>query len=404
MKRAAFLTIVLVISLSALAAALLIQYRRAIDLERRLQATTAYLSRIERERQTEIVRRQADQGLILGAPTAAQQPSRSMDSSCRLTSAWLKAEISAADVAPDGSRVAAIVDDEVRVWEAATGRLAQQIRFDDESPVSLRFAPDCCTLAIGEAARHERRWGIRIIHCADEGRPAEIRGERFQGRRLAFSLDGRTLASSQLGGATLWDTTSGRTELAIEHRRSDIQSMALSPRGDRVAFGDGSGNLMLWDLSTGKEIRTIQGHRRQIVSIDFSPDGSSVASGSLDHVVRVWSATTGREQASLHEESALGCIDRVLAVRFSPTGETLISVHTDLSVRYWETAAYRLTGKSMLVPSGERSEFVLLSATLAQDGRSLVGIVARDGGALVREGEGKRIAIWDVLRLRSTRS
>src|SRR5215471_12932913 len=118
MKRTAFLTMVPVVTLSALAAALFIQFRRANDLERRLQATTAYLSRIERERQAEIVRRQADQGLILEAPTTAKQPSRSMDSLCRLTSAWLKAEISEADVAPDGAQVAAIVDDEVRVWEA----------------------------------------------------------------------------------------------------------------------------------------------------------------------------------------------------------------------------------------------------------------------------------------------
>src|SRR5262249_15813351 len=155
-------------------------------------------------------------------------------------------------------------------------------------------------------------WGMRSVGCPDEGHPAEIRGERFQGRRLSFSQDGRTLAYSRLGGVTLWDTTSGRTELAIEHRQSDIQSIALSPRGDRLAFGDGSGYLMLWDLSTGKEVRTVQGHRGPIVSIDFSPDGSSVASGSRDHVIGVWSATTGREQARLHEESAQGCLDRVL--------------------------------------------------------------------------------------------
>jgi hypothetical protein len=151
MKRAAFLRIVLVVTLCVLASALLIQSRRANDLERRLQAMTAYVSRIERERQAEIVRRQADQGLILEAPTAAQQPSRSMDSLCRLTSAWLKDEISAADVAPDGARVAAIVGDEVRVWEAATGRLAQQIRFGEESPVSLRFSWDRCSLPVGVA-------------------------------------------------------------------------------------------------------------------------------------------------------------------------------------------------------------------------------------------------------------
>lgn len=403
MKRAAFLTIVLVVTLSALAAALVIQYRRANDLERRLRATTARLARIESERQSEMVRRQADQGLILEVPPAAQHPSRSMDSLCRLTSAWLKPEISAADVAPDGARVAAIVGDEVRVWEAPTGGLARLVRFDDESPVSLKFSPDGCTLAVGVAAPHGLRSGIRIIRCADGVHPGEIRGGPFQGRRLAFSQDGRTLAYSRLGGVTLWDTTSGRPGLTLEHRRSEIASLALSPRGDLLAFGDGSGYLMIWDLSRGKEIRSVQAHRSPIVSIDFSPDGSSVASGSLDHVIGVWSATTGLEQARLHEESDLGCSDRVLAVRFSPRGESLISVHMDMRVRYWETAGYRLRGTSMLVPSGERSDFALLSASLAQDGRSLVGILARYGRASISV-ESKRIAVWDVLDLRSPQS
>jgi WD40 repeat protein len=200
---------------------------------------------------------------------------------------------------------------------------------------------------------------------------------------------------------TLWNTIPRRPDFTIEHRSSDIESLALSPRGDRLAFGDGAGHLTLWDLATRKQIGHIQGHRGPIRSIDFSPDGSSVASGSLDHFVKVWDAATGSEQASLHQKSALGCLDRVLAVRFSPQGETLTSVHSDMRVRHWETAAYRLVGMSFLSPCEERSEVGLLSVTLAQDGRSLVGILARNAGVEARAE--KKIAVWDVLNLSSNR-
>jgi WD40 repeat protein len=393
-KRAAFSRIVVVLVFSALVVALLIQIRRAADLERRLRAAMARAARIEDQLQ-------AEQGLLLEAPPAAHSPSVGVDSSCRLTSAWLRAGVSAASFAPDGARVAAIVGDEIRIWDAAMGRLARQIRFENESPVSLTFSPDRCTLAVGVAVPHSRRSGIRIIRYTDEGHQAEFWGELFDGRYLAFSHDGRTLAYSRSRGVTFWNTITARPDFTIEHRRSDFTSLALSPRGDRLAFGDGSGHLTLWDLTTKKEIGIIKGHRRAIVSIDFSPDGDSAASGSLDHVVKIWDAATGRERASLHQESDHGCIDRVLAVRFSPRGETLVSAHLDWKVRYWETASYRLAGTSILSPCPDRSEFGLLSMTLSPDGRSLVGIGSRDAGVELCD-KSRKIAVWDVLDLRST--
>ena len=109
-------------------------------------------------------------------------------------SSWLKADVSAVSVAPGRARVAAIIGDEVRVWNAATGKLADQIRFKDESPFSLRFSPDQCTLAVGVSVPQSRRWGVRIMHCHGEGHQAEPRGESYEGRQLALSRDGRTLA------------------------------------------------------------------------------------------------------------------------------------------------------------------------------------------------------------------
>jgi WD40 repeat protein len=400
-RPAVFLTTVVVIVFSALAAAVLIQSRRAASLERRLGATMARAAQREDQLQAVSVKRHAELGLVLEAPAAAHHPLGSMDSICRLTTAWLKTEIPAASVAPDGARVAAIVDDEVRVWNAATGGLAQQIRFENESPFSVTFSPDQRTLAVGVAVPHSRRSGVRIIRYADEDRQAEFWGERFEGRYLAFSHDGRALAYSRLGGVTLWNTITGRPELTIEHRDSAIDSLALSPRGDRLAFGVGSGDLVLWELATTKKIGLIHGHRRAIVSIDFSPDGSSVASGSLDHFVKVWDAATGSERASLHHESSVGCIDRVLAVRFSPDGATLISAHTDKRARFWDMASFRLAGVSTLSECTDSNESEILSVSLAHDGRSLVGIMTRFPGAEIRN-EASRIAIWDVLAMRST--
>ena len=51
---------------------------------------------------------------------------------------------------------------------------------------------------------HDSRWafrypraavgGVRIMHCHGEGHQAESWGESYEGRQLALSRDGRTLA------------------------------------------------------------------------------------------------------------------------------------------------------------------------------------------------------------------
>ncbi len=156
---------------------------------------------------------------------------------------------------------------------------------------------------------------------------------------IAFSPDGRRLASvgSDLDLAKgddaalirLWDTTAGKEVLACRGHAMQVWSVAFSPDGRRLASANGE-TVTLWDAATGQKVLTLRGHSGAVKSVAFSPDGQRLASAGgpsfvgKPHEVKLWDATTGREIFTLS-----GHIGPISGVSFSPNGGRLASAGWD---------------------------------------------------------------------------
>lgn len=130
---------------------------------------------------------------------------------------------------------------------------------------------------------------------------------------LAWSADGRLLASSQL------ETRAGVNFTSLDNIESFTGLFNYS--------------IKLWDAAAGRELRTLAGHTANIRATAFSPDGRLLASGGDDAVVKLWETATGREVATLGGHS-LG----VKALAFSADGRLLVSGSDDGSARLWDVS------------------------------------------------------------------
>ncbi|MFJ5534845.1 helix-turn-helix domain-containing protein [Streptomyces sp. NPDC093261] len=201
-------------------------------------------------------------------------------------------------------------------------------------------------------------------------------------RSVAFSPDGRSLAAGSTGGPVrLWLTGGRRTQTVLPERTAGARAVAFDPRGHTLAVAGGDGTVQLWDTGPGHRARAVlSGHSGTVTALSYSPDGRTLASAGSDRTVRLWSTDAARPVAELR-----GHTDEVLGVAFSPDGHSLASGGVDRTVRLWDVAAHRPT------------------ATLTGHGDDVNGVAwTPDGASVVSAGGDGTTRLWDVRSGRPT--
>ncbi|MEL0597786.1 MAG: serine/threonine protein kinase, partial [Planktothrix rubescens PR222] len=67
-----------------------------------------------------------------------------------------------------------------------------------------------------------------------------------------------------------------------------VRSVAFSPDGRTLASGSLDTTIKLWDVQSQGQIATLTGHSDVVYSVAFSPDGRTLASGSWDTTIKLW--------------------------------------------------------------------------------------------------------------------
>jgi WD40 repeat protein len=215
-----------------------------------------------------------------------------------------------------------------------------------------------------------------------------LRGHRYSVQAVAFSPDGRTLATAagllgHGGEVKLWDVATWRAggvnppvRVTLSGHTDAVYAVAFSPDSGTLATGGADGTGRLWDVASGRE-RTRWPKRGRVLAVAFAPDGRTLASAPAGGPVLVWDVLTGQERLILE-----GCYP---AVAFAPDGQTLATGSPDGGVQLWDLA----TGQPRAV-LGERGQWVHCVA-FACDSQTLA--VAYHGATVEAA-----VALWDLAR------
>ena len=148
---------------------------------------------------------------------------------------------------------------------------------------------------------------------------------------VAYSLDGRWLASGGANEILIWEIGVNEPMYTLAGHTGKVEDLAFRPNGNLVSASL-DGTVRLWNIQAQQEIRAFEGHVGQVTSVDFNSDGSRVVSGSRDRTLKLWEANTGVLIATLE-----GHTDVVWSVAFSPDGSIIASGSEDGAVRLWNT-------------------------------------------------------------------
>jgi WD40 repeat protein len=330
------------------------------------------------------------------------------------------AEVAAVAFAPDGKRLASGSHDKtIKLWSVADGKEEKTLQGHKGEVDCLAFNPHGDVLASGGGQGSQRgevrtwdvgagkplnlRYGLShrtvglaygphgtlaaagndgLVRLWDHNLAGEahtFRGDPQLVYAVAFSPDGRHLASAGLSGrVSLWNRSGGLETFALP-ASGTLNAVAFGPAGKRL-FAAGRGpeaSVLAWDLDEPSSPPTVlKGHTGNVLCLALAPDGSLLATGGDDRTVRVIDLRAPEKPAVVLQ----GHAGPVSALAFRPDGGLLATASgADDAIRLWDPA----TGTLHKLLHGQTNGVQALA-------------FSRDGKFLAGAGLGGTIRVWDL--------
>jgi WD40 repeat protein len=157
---------------------------------------------------------------------------------------------------------------------------------------------------------------------------------------MAFSPDGKTLATGSFQEVTLWDFEKGEPKMRISGFADKVTCIAYSVDGKFFATGGGAptedGEIKVF-TADGKLFTDIKGgHSDTVFAAAFSPDGKLLATGAADKFVKVFELPTAVNGTAKFIKAFEGHTHHVMGVGWTPDGKKIASCGADNFVKVWD--------------------------------------------------------------------
>ncbi len=182
-------------------------------------------------------------------------------------------------LSPDGSTLA-VGDDlgDVLLWNTRTGAIMEVLASSSGRVWNLIFSRDGKKLAVGI---------INDIAVWDLQRKRRVFSKAGLGSPLAISPDGQTVAMGTESGILVCQIATGQIVQTLTGHRERVYWLAFSPDGRTLASA--AEDLKLWSLAAEREVASFRA-MDFFKYVDFSPNGKYLVGGDVGNAY-VWSAS-----------------------------------------------------------------------------------------------------------------
>ncbi|MEQ8751905.1 MAG: hypothetical protein RID09_00105 [Coleofasciculus sp. G1-WW12-02] len=189
-------------------------------------------------------------------------------------------------------------DDTIKLWNMSNNQINSFVT-QQQQIQSLAASPNKRKLATIGSNGILKLWQIQNGNLS----PIDISKSqlsRSQINSLAFSANGKQLATAQGNILKLWTVSWGKlSNQSVDQFQTQqpIQSVAFSPNSKKVATAGSQGMLKLWDTN-GNLLDQIPTQQTSITRLVFSPNSNIIATIGQDGTLKLWD-TSDKSEAKL---------------------------------------------------------------------------------------------------------
>ncbi len=282
--------------------------------------------------------------------------------------------------APDGRSLACGTwHGELYVWDSVTGQERWHLQTPEDALAALAYTPDGSRLLTARAAL--RVWDPATGKALDQT-PADYPDVQ----RLIVTANGRLAVGVQRDGAVLlWDlATLKAVPLPAGHREA-VVDLAFSPDGRMLATADHF-NAALWDVATGRPRLVFEAGPEQVSHVAFAPTGRTLAVSGTDEV-EIWDVARGKRR----KMPTLKMNWTSAPVTFLDGGKLLLTVTPLARLLTVDTA----TGAP--APHSFKGEISAVTSSLMNSLRFVVASDGRTVATQTRTPDLSPVQLWDAV-------
>lgn len=276
---------------------------------------------------------------------------------------------------------AANADNTIKIWDLKTGKGMQTLTgHKDKSYISsLAFSPDGKTLA---SAGDDKNIILRSVTGANT---RVLSGHTAWVKKVVFSPDGQMLASSGDDYTIrIWEPKSGKLLKTLKEHKKEVSDLAFSPDSKVLASAGYDKTLILWDTDKWTYNFKIENNTNYYSALAFSPDGRYLVTGDWNGALIMRDTRSGGEMTR-----ASGHTATVRSLSFSPDGRYLVSGSHDKKLKTWSFPEMKELSRS------DQKNMVITTA-ITPDGKMMVCGISDNTVMIYRMNDGAHMGTISI--------